>query len=230
MKRLIVLIVATIFIGAAPASADPGTNDPALHAAYVQRAQTEIIDTLFIGDSITKGWATSTVWPVYSSGGWPLYRSLRPAAFGISGDETSQILWRLQNGEMPVHTPRLFVVLGGVPDLYHGRTPQQTADGVMTVVDYIRAQAPLAHVVVIGTTPFLSSAYAELASQSNLFLCAAIENRCGTAAMKYKDFSGLFLRDDGTINSALLPDLVHPNNLAYLTWLVELLPVLWEMY
>ena len=54
------------------------------------------IDVLFLGDSITDGWRDEKDGaPV-----WKKYREPKPANFGISGDRTQHLLWRLQNGEL----------------------------------------------------------------------------------------------------------------------------------
>lgn len=218
-NRLSVPVLALVLF-VSPIAPSAGTNDPSLHAQYVARAQAEIIETLFVGDSITKAWPTSSAWALYSY-------DLAPAAFGISGDETGQVLWRLQNGEMPAHQPKRFVVLSGVPDLYHGRTPQEVAEGVVAIAEYIRASAPGSFVLVLGTTPFLSAAYSVSAAQSNALVRASIEGRCSTNLV-FRDVSQIFLRG-GSPNPDLFLDLIHPNDLGYQRLSVELLPLLWAV-
>jgi lysophospholipase L1-like esterase len=42
---------------------------------------------------------------------------LQPVLFGISGDQTSHLAWRLQHGEWPNYPPRVALLLIGTNDL-----------------------------------------------------------------------------------------------------------------
>src|SRR5262245_24700840 len=70
------------------------------HQAYVNRAKQGNIDLLFLGDSITEGWALRgpEVWDKY-------YSNMKAANFGIGGDQTQHVLWRIENGELENISP-----------------------------------------------------------------------------------------------------------------------------
>src|SRR5688572_6722176 len=66
-----------------------------MHDKFVARAKEGNVDVLFLGDSITEGWAGNgkELWK-------ERYAKLNAANFGISGDRTQHVLWRLENGEL----------------------------------------------------------------------------------------------------------------------------------
>jgi hypothetical protein len=60
-----------------------------LHQQFLNRARQGNVDVLFLGDSITRGWAGrgKTVWE-------QRYEPLLAANFGIGGDRTQHVIWR----------------------------------------------------------------------------------------------------------------------------------------
>src|SRR5690242_16347790 len=74
-----------------------------LHKSYIERARKGSIDLLFLGDSITQGWAENDVWKRH-------YAPRNAANFGIGGDRTQHLLWRIENGELDGLTPRAVVL------------------------------------------------------------------------------------------------------------------------
>lgn len=90
------------------------------------------VSTLFLGDSITEAWRGTSYGQPCSNGrcnGVPeAFRdqSLFPDSasnlvLAISGDQTQHLLWRLQNGELPITlSPRKGVILIGTNNLGAG--------------------------------------------------------------------------------------------------------------
>jgi len=65
-----------------------------LHEKFLARAKSGPIGVLFLGDSITEGWGKAPqVWDYY-------YGKMDPANFGIGGDQTQHVIWRIENGEL----------------------------------------------------------------------------------------------------------------------------------
>ena len=70
----------------------PDANFLKTHEGFVAIAKAGGVDVLFLGDSITAGWRGSKeIWDK-SFGGY------KTANFGIGGDRTEHVLWRLENG------------------------------------------------------------------------------------------------------------------------------------
>ena len=78
------------------------------HQRSLARIRQGPIDLLFIGDSITQGWEEDgrPVWNAF-------YQHRHAANLGYNGDQTDNVLWRLQNGELDGITPKLAVVMIG---------------------------------------------------------------------------------------------------------------------
>src|SRR5438552_5987443 len=89
-----------------PAPRDPGWVKR--HEGFVKIAQKGDVDLLFLGDSITDGWrgGGKKVWEAN-------FAPLKAANFGIGGDRTEHVLWRIQNGELEGIKPKLVVLMIG---------------------------------------------------------------------------------------------------------------------
>jgi len=77
----------------------------------IEVAETGKVDLLFVGDSITEGW-NKKIWDK-SFGKW------KTANFGIGGDHTGNVLWRLDNGQAGKLSPKLVVLTIGVNNFFH---------------------------------------------------------------------------------------------------------------
>jgi hypothetical protein len=78
------------------------------HERFVAQAKRGNIDILFMGDSITDNWRSkgSNVWNEY-------YAPRHAANFGIGGDRTQHVLWRVENGELDGIHPKVTVLMIG---------------------------------------------------------------------------------------------------------------------
>src|SRR5204863_8009406 len=85
------------------------------HDAFVAMAGKGGIDVLFLGDSITDAWGGE------GHRGKPAgaeifereFKPLKAANFGIGGDQTQHVLWRLQNGELDGIQPKVLMLMIG---------------------------------------------------------------------------------------------------------------------
>lgn len=65
----------------------------AAHERFLAKAKEGTAQLLFLGDSITAGWsgAGKDVWA-------KAFANYQPVNFGVSGDRTEHVLWRITNG------------------------------------------------------------------------------------------------------------------------------------
>ena len=117
------------------------------HAANVAIADAGKTDVVFFGDSITDYFETAQGSPVWQREIAPL----NAADFGVSGDQTQHLLWRLQNGELDGH-PKVAVVNIGTNNLAYNTT-SETAAGVAAVVQQIEALSPKTKILLMGLFP-----------------------------------------------------------------------------
>src|SRR5205814_10650591 len=116
-----------------------------VHERYVQRARQGDIDLLFLGDSITEFWtypAGAAVWHEH-------YGKMKAAIFGVGGDRTQNLLWRLQHGELDGIQPKVAVLLIGINNLRAGDEPPQVAAGIKANVDEIRQRCPRTKILLL---------------------------------------------------------------------------------
>lgn len=116
------------------------------------------IKIVFLGDSITDFWRTTgkNIWPSYQAAPY------QAVDFGVAGDRTEHVLWRLANGEIKGIHPQAVVLLIGannVSPLVADR-PEWVAAGVRKIVRNVHAKLPGTKVLVLAVFPRSSSASA----------------------------------------------------------------------
>jgi len=185
----------------------------------IDRSKGTQIDLIFDGDSITDGWQITgkAVWTAR-------YGALNAFDFGISGDRTEHLLWRLQQGQVDGLHPKLIVLMIGTNNA--GRdTVDQIAEGIKAVVaDYLK-RCPEAHVLLLGVFPRSASPTDPLRAK-----IAAINQQIATLddgkRVTYLDIGAKFLEADGTLTAAIMPDFLHPNAQGYQIWADAIQPVI----
>lgn len=201
------------------------------HAEMVAEARKGGIDLLFIGDSITDGWrgAARGTW---DSGGdvWKrCFAPLKAANFGICGDQTSHLLWRLQNGELDGITPKLAVLMIGTNNSSAGHRPADIAAGIAAIIDTLKAKTPGTRVLLLAIFPAGASAQdsRRVNNQAVNRIIAKFDD--GGTTVKFLDIGVKFLQPDGTISKAIMPDLLHLSAKGYQIEAEAILPVIEQM-
>src|SRR5208337_5244157 len=128
-------------------AAKPAPKDEKRHDGFVAIAKKGGVDVLFLGDSITDGWRGSgkDVWK-------EKFEPLKAANFGIGGDRTQHVLWRLQNGELEGIKPRAAVIMIGTNNL-GANTAEEIADGIKAIVAEIQKKQPETKILLLGIFP-----------------------------------------------------------------------------
>jgi lysophospholipase L1-like esterase len=173
------------------------------------------IDLLFDGDSITAGWLGHTdLWKTHFPG-------RKVATFGIGGDRTENVLWRLQNGEAAGLNPKLIVLLIGTNNIF--LTPQQIFEGVAADVKQYRLTCPQSHLLLLGVfprEPLPSHPFRAKILALNKLLATLDDGKDVT----FFDFGNQFLNPDGALPASLMPDYLHPNEAGYEIWIKAIQP------
>ena len=71
--------------------------------------------------------------------------------FGIGGNRTEHVLWRLQNGELEVLSPKVIVLQVGTHN--HGDSADEVAEGIKAICNLVRDKQPQAFLVVLTLLP-----------------------------------------------------------------------------
>jgi lysophospholipase L1-like esterase len=178
-----------------------------LHQRFMAHAKRHEDNVLFLGDSMTEGWggAGRRVWNSQIA-------PLHAAAFGIHGDETQNVLWRVLHGELSGR-PKIAVVLTGFNNLALDQGPEETAAGITAVVKTIRRVSPGTKVLLLGILP--CGPKPGTRQRAAIDQVNASISRLADNSVSYLDVGRRFLQPDGTISPIVMADYVHPTEAGY---------------
>jgi lysophospholipase L1-like esterase len=211
----------------------PTPFQPKRHEGFIEIAKKGNIDVLLMGDSITDGWRSpKSGKPVYDK----YFEPLKTANFGIGGDRTQGVLWRLENGEMEGYTPKLMMLMIGTNNIgaikkdgtTTGNTPEEIAEGIKAIVDKFRGKFPQAKVLLLGVFPRNvdpESAQRKAVNNINKIISKYHDRKY----VKYMDIGNKFLDKDGKLPKDVMPDALHPNQKGYEIWAEAVIPTIHEM-
>ncbi|MCF4164832.1 GDSL-type esterase/lipase family protein [Zavarzinia compransoris] len=125
------------------------------HQKKLQEIRQGKVDLIFIGDSITHDYELPSTAPQYDFLGlWNrFYGGRRAVNLGFNGDNTANVLWRLQNGEIAGISPKVAVVLIGTNDTIQGRGAEETKAGIDAVVAHLKTRLPRTRILLLGILP-----------------------------------------------------------------------------
>ena len=127
------------------------------HQQLIAKTKQGTIDIYFEGDSITRRWG-ATDYPKFLAHWKKSFHGWNAANFGWGGDNTHNILWRLQNGELDGVSPKIVVLQAGTNNL-PGRGPADDAkinevvSGIRAIVAEFQKRVPKATIIVTGVFP-----------------------------------------------------------------------------
>lgn len=199
------------------------TNWLARHEGFVKQAQAGGIDLLFMGDSITDGWRGrgQSVWQKY-------YGNLHAANFGIGGDQTQHVLWRLDHGEVDGIKPKVTVLMIGTNNTGGRNKTQEIVEGVTAIVKELRHRMKKSKVLLLAIFPRAEkpdAAQRQQIREVNLQLAQLDDGKW----VKFLDIGPKFLQPDGTLTRDIMPDFLHPNQKGYQIWADAMEPTLTAM-
>ena len=190
----------------------PVPKDPDRHAQFLERAKQGEIDLVFLGDSITDRW------PRVGERSWQKLAPYKPANFGIEGDCTEHLLWRIEHGELDGISPKIVIVLIGTNNVFYfaDEKPEWTARGIEKVVALIRKRTPTSKVLLFGILP-----RDEKDSRVRRTIAAVnreIQQLDDGANIRFADIGAQFLDNAGNIPPDIMPDQVHLSAEGYDLW------------
>src|ERR1700692_400692 len=186
----------------------------AVHRSYVDRANTGDVRLLFLGDSLTYGWL------VYGLATWKsAFVPLGAQDFGIGGDRTDDVLWRIHHGELDRIAPRLVVLSIGTNDLGIRRSVDETVAGIVACVRATRAKLPKTSTLGIGSVPPGRGGPATPIRRSVTGVNARVAKLDAGRHVRYLDSGVVFLAPDGSLKPALFrPARRHLSSAGYRAW------------
>ena len=169
-------------------------------------------DMIFIGDSITEAWLGpgKEVWDAN-------FAPRNALDFGISGDETEHVLWRLSNYPLQKLHPKVGVILIGTNNTHN--TPAEIAEGVKAVIGKTQSLFPGIKIILVSIMPNRRANSLMMAADE--ILKTFDDNR----TVFYLDMVPL-MTPVGDNWKGLSTDHLHPNAAGYQLWTDAMLPLL----
>lgn len=184
-----------------------------LHAGHLARTKKGGGDVVFLGDSITQGWGGAGA-PVWKK----RFEPLNAANYGIGGDTTREVLYRLNDGILDGIKPKAVVLMIGTNNFgLTGDTPTDVAKGVKAVVASVRKKAPDAKVLLLAIFPrdkAAGTAFRKKIAEANETIAKLADGK----SVIYLDIGKKFLADDGTLPADVMPDALHLSEKGYDLW------------
>jgi lysophospholipase L1-like esterase len=173
------------------------------------------IDVLFMGDSITDFWRN----PEGPYAGKPVFDKywggLKVANFGIAGDTTQGVLYRLQNGEGTGFSPKAVMLMIGTNNT-RANSAAEIAEGVGAIVLELQKDFPDAKILLLGIFPRstpVDPVRAQIAEINSI-----ISRLDDGARVRYLDIGKVFLDGNGVIAPDIMSDGLHPTTKGYELW------------
>ncbi len=211
-----------------PSTAQPVAREDAWwqerHRALVAAAAKAQPEFLLMGDSITQRWEQNGR-EAWAQG----LATMKAANFGIDGDGTEHLLWRIQNSGLGTRfKPKLVGLLIGINNIGSGSLPNDAILGLAACVKAVRAQSPDSKVLILGVFPAAQSGedgvrktiktvnkgYAALADDRSVF---------------YADIGASFLEKDGSISETVMDDFLHLTPKGYGLYAKAITPMLQQL-
>ena len=87
----------------------------------------------------------------------PIFFPYAPVNFGIGGDRTEHVLWRIDDSALKTpHSPQVCVIMVGTNNTgqYKGRqTPQETAEGTRDIASRVHRLHPATEIILLHIFP-----------------------------------------------------------------------------
>ena len=190
------------------------------HEQFVKIAQEGKTDLLFLGDSITQGWGgQKEIWE-------KSFGSYRPANFGIGGDRTQHVLWRIENGELDGIKPKVAVLMIGTNNV-GSDSAEGIAAGITKIVQTIRQKLPATKILLLAVFPRAEKPNAQ---REKIQKVNSIIAKLGDDRHVYSlDIGDKFLEPDGTLSREVMPDFLHLSPKGYQIWADAITPKLAQL-
>ncbi len=184
------------------------------------RAEKGDFDVMFVGDSITQGWEK------YGQKVWDeKIAPLSAQNFGIGGDCTENLLWRLKNGNLHKNSnPKVVVMMIGTNNSGHRMDkPEIVAAGIKANIDEIRAKKPKAKILLLAIFP-RDAKPTDKRRVNNEAVNALIAKFDDGKHVFFKNINKVFLEPDDTLSKTVMPDLLHLREDGYNRWADAIVP------
>lgn len=172
-------------------------------------------DLLFMGDSITDFWRNAdgpfAGKPVFDQ----YFGMLRVANFGIAGDTTQGVLYRLKHGEGEGFQPKAVMLMIGTNNTGNHTAPE-IAEGIGAVVLEVQNRFPESKTLLLAVFPRgdAKDPVRGKIQEINQLISRLHDGK----RVHYLDIGDKFLDSNGNIPKDVMTDALHPSTKGYEIW------------
>jgi lysophospholipase L1-like esterase len=179
---------------------------------YLALKRGKPVDLIFIGDSITEQWRWGAGRAV-----WTAHFENRALDFGLGGDTTQNVLWRLLNIDLAGWSPKVAIIMIGTNNRHD--EPAAIAAGVSAVIATTQKKFPGIKVVLVSILP--NARAGETMEKANALIRPLADGK----SVVYLDLAAQFtpMADSW---KGLQRDKLHLTEEGYQMWAAELEPLL----
>jgi len=217
------LTAVTVLLLSAPAQAQAQAQD--------QAQEKEVVDLLMVGDSITDFWDRSGDYGLEVSQKYFSNANRKTVNIGVSGDITDQTMQRLANPMLNKISPKMIMLMIGTNNLNRGpeTTARYTVEGIREILAALRVKFPEAKILLLAVFPRSQPETGPVPGPQYRMRIDAINAQLPALAdgkfIFFKNINEIFLNEDGTLKTELMPDQLHPNKAGYYLWAEAVEPI-----
>jgi lysophospholipase L1-like esterase len=200
------------------------------HQSFLNISTNGDFDIMFLGDSITDLINADDDGNGNPGGKEPFnkyFNGVKIANFGISGDTTQGVLWRLQNGEGKGRKPKAVMVMIGTNNTTDQSRPSgaEIAEGIGAIVLELRNDFPDAKIMLLaifprGTGP--NDSNRKKCEEANKIIAKLDDQK----HVFFTDINSKFLDDKGGLIGFRTTDHLHPVTEGFEIWAAAVAPTL----
>lgn len=200
------------------------------HRALVERARRGGVDLYFIGDSITRRWEAD-----YRDNWDRNLAEFRPGNFGMGGDCTEHVLYRIEHGALDGIRPRAIVLLIGTNDVGFEASPsdiglvERVSAGIAACAEALLQRAPNSKLLLVGVTARNTAGTTSLMPTIH-----AVNERISSFAdgerVRFLDINDRLADPGGKLNVGTTLDGLHLTERGYQVWADAMRPTLAEWF
>ncbi len=183
------------------------------------------VDFVLLGNSITQGWGGEGrgVWSPVPELWDSLFKPLNAANFGISGDRTQNVLWRVQNGEFDKIKPKVVALEIGVNN-FQDNSAKEISDGIQLIIKALQKKIPAVKIILFGPLP-AGAETRDPNRQKYKQVHEIIHSYSNGKNVFYHNMDGKFINSNGSlVNGLMADDAVHLTAAGYRVWARVMIP------
>ena len=152
-----------------------------------------------------------------------LFKPLNAGNFGISGDRTQNVLWRVLNGEFDKVKPKVVALEIGVNN-FQENSAKEIADGIQSIVRALQKKAPSTKIILFGPLPAGINSK-DPNRQKYRQVHEIIHGLSNGKNVFYQNMDKKFINPDGSLVEGLMSDdAIHLTAAGYRVWASVLVP------